>query len=88
MRRRNCSTYSSWLVLAFGQDEEIGGHFGAAFVNQHLLSLYGADGIAMIVDEGGSGVDDTQFGRTFALPGVVEKGSTVSPLLSRNDLSD
>ncbi|KXN81199.1 Carboxypeptidase S [Leucoagaricus sp. SymC.cos] len=32
-------------------------------------------GIVMIVDEGGSGVDGTQFDRTFALPGVVEKGS-------------
>ncbi len=69
----------SWyIVLAFGQDEEIGGHMGAAFVNQHLLSLYGEGGIAMIVDEGGSAVDSTQFGRTFALPGVVEKGSVVS----------
>lgn len=67
-----------WLVLAFGQDEEIGGHMGAALVNQHLLGLYGEGGIAMIVDEGGSGVDDTQFGRTFTLPGVVEKGSIVS----------
>lgn len=28
----------------------------------------------MIVDEGGSGVDGSHFGRTFALPGVVEKG--------------
>ncbi|KAF5359810.1 hypothetical protein D9756_003636 [Leucocoprinus leucothites] len=63
------------LLLAFGQDEEIGGHMGATNVNLHLLSLYGEDGVAMIVDEGGSGVDSSQFGRTFALPGVVEKGS-------------
>jgi hypothetical protein len=57
---------------------------GAALVHQHLVSLYGEGGIAMIVDEGGSGVDGTQFGRTFALPGVVEKGSIVSTLVPRD----
>lgn len=59
---------------------------GAALVNQHLLGLYGEGGIAMIVDEGGSGVDSTQFGRTFTLPGVVEKGSIVSIEVSKTTL--
>ncbi|KAF7775612.1 hypothetical protein Agabi119p4_4005 [Agaricus bisporus var. burnettii] len=61
------------IVLAFGQDEEISGHYGAASVGRHLTSRYGEQSFAMIVDEGGSGLD-TVYGRDFAFPGVAEKG--------------
>lgn len=60
-------------VLAFGHDEETGGARGATSVNKHLQSLYGNDGIAMIVDEGGMGLDSI-YGTDFALPGMAEKG--------------
>ncbi|TFK33516.1 hypothetical protein BDQ12DRAFT_715813 [Crucibulum laeve] len=63
------------IVLAFGADEEIGGFYGAAHIFSALLSTYRPNGIAMLVDEGGSGVD-TIYGRDFAVPGVVEKGRT------------
>lgn len=64
-------------MLAFGQDEEISGHFGAARIGKHLLNRYGEQSLAMIVDEGGMGLD-TVYGREFAFPGVAEKGYLVS----------
>lgn len=64
-------------MLALGQDEEISGHYGAASVGRHLTSRYGEQSFAMIVDEGGSGLD-TVYGRDFAFPGVAEKGYLVS----------
>jgi Gly-Xaa carboxypeptidase len=41
-----------------------------------LEDLYGKNGIAMIVDEGGMNLD-TLYGREFALPGIAEKGYLV-----------
>jgi Gly-Xaa carboxypeptidase len=64
-------------VLAFGQDEEISGHYGAASIGKHLISRYGEHSMAMIVDEGGMGLD-TVYGRDFAFPGVAEKGYLAS----------
>jgi len=61
------------LVLAFGQDEEISGPRGAANIAKFLQERYGEKGIAMIVDEGGMGLD-VLYGNSFALPGVTEKG--------------
>ncbi|KXN83455.1 hypothetical protein AN958_01435 [Leucoagaricus sp. SymC.cos] len=61
------------ILFAFGQDEEISGPQGAMSIAKHLLNIYGHYGIAMIVDEGGMGLDSI-FGREFALPGIAEKG--------------
>ncbi|KAF9443362.1 carboxypeptidase S [Macrolepiota fuliginosa MF-IS2] len=61
------------LLLAFGQDEEISGPRGATSIARYLEDIYGPQGIAMIVDEGGMGLD-TIYGKEFALPGVAEKG--------------
>ncbi len=70
------SAYRAFTVLAFGQDEEISGPRGAANIAKFLQDLYGQNGIAMLVDEGGMGLD-VQYGNTFALPGVTEKGYLV-----------
>lgn len=61
------------VILAFGFDHEISGERGAGEIAKHLLKKYGEDGIAFILDEGGSGlqqVDNT----LYALPAVYEKG--------------
>ncbi|KAJ3515123.1 hypothetical protein NLJ89_g1956 [Agrocybe chaxingu] len=71
--RRTISDSSTCSVLAFGQDEEISGPRGAANIGKHLEALYGKHGIALLVDEGGSGLDAV-YGSQFALPGVAEKG--------------
>ncbi|PPQ73274.1 hypothetical protein CVT24_009929 [Panaeolus cyanescens] len=59
------------IILAFGQDEEISGPRGATNIGKHLETLYGKNGIAMIVDEGGMGLDKI-YGTEFALPGNAE----------------
>ena len=41
------------IVLSFGFDEEISGTRGAQPLSEHLLSEYGEDGFAMLIDEGG-----------------------------------
>lgn len=64
-------------VLAFGQDEEIHGGFGAGTMAGIFEERYGKNGIAAIVDEGGSGITEV-YGRQFALPGMAEKGHGVS----------
>ncbi|KAM5385463.1 hypothetical protein ACJZ2D_001104 [Fusarium nematophilum] len=61
------------LVLAFGFDEECSGYRGAARIGDFLTERYGDGGLALILDEGGSGiqlVDDT----LYVLPAVMEKG--------------
>ncbi|KAJ3566918.1 hypothetical protein NP233_g6692 [Leucocoprinus birnbaumii] len=60
------------IVFASGFDEEISGPRGAAHIAQALEKRYGKDGFAFIIDEGG--VFGTQYGTTFAVPGVAEKG--------------
>ncbi|KAI1199508.1 peptidase family M20/M25/M40 [Nemania serpens] len=60
------------VVLAFGFDEEIGGHQGARYLADALYDRYGDNGAAVIVDEG-AGVAGL-WGSTFGLPGVAEKG--------------
>jgi Gly-Xaa carboxypeptidase len=67
-------------VFAFGFDEEIGGPQGAATIGPYLLDKYGKDGVALLIDEGGSGVSE-EYGQTFILPGTSEKGN-VSPLIT------
>ncbi|OCK83285.1 vacuolar carboxypeptidase Cps1 [Lepidopterella palustris CBS 459.81] len=61
------------IVLAFGFDEEIGGHRGAAYISAEIEKKYGKQGIAMIADEGGMGLKAIG-GTVYALPAVAEKG--------------
>ncbi|KAM0432965.1 hypothetical protein ACHAPT_004670 [Fusarium lateritium] len=61
------------LLLAFGFDEECSGYRGAGKISNFLTERYGDDSIALILDEGGSGIqliDDT----LYVLPAVMEKG--------------
>ena len=61
------------IVLAFGFDEECSGYRGAGTIAEHLRNRYGENGIAVILDEGGAGMQ--QIGDTlYALPAVYEKG--------------
>jgi Gly-Xaa carboxypeptidase len=41
------------VVLSFGFDEEVSGTRGARALSEYLLSQYGEDGFAMLIDEGG-----------------------------------
>lgn len=60
-------------IFAFGFDEECSGARGAATISKHLQRRYHEDGIAVILDEGGAGIQDV--GDTlYALPAVYEKG--------------
>lgn len=61
------------IVLAFGQDEEVSGPLGATNIAKYLEEVYGKYGIAMIVDEGGMGLEKL-YNQEFALPGIAEKG--------------
>ncbi|KAJ4393546.1 hypothetical protein N0V93_002758 [Gnomoniopsis smithogilvyi] len=61
------------ILLAFGFDEECSGVKGAGSIAAHLKEAYGPDSLAIILDEGGMGlqqIDDV----LYALPGVMEKG--------------
>ncbi|KAJ4473833.1 hypothetical protein J3R30DRAFT_3707797 [Lentinula aciculospora] len=60
------------FVLAFGCDEEASGHFGAQQLAKAMLEIYGRNGFAFIVDEGGD--ISEHYGTVFAAPGVAEKG--------------
>ncbi|KAI1100273.1 carboxypeptidase S [Jackrogersella minutella] len=60
------------LILSFGFDEECSGTQGADHLAKALVSRYGKDGAALIVDEGAGTI--TKWGSSFALPGVAEKG--------------
>jgi Gly-Xaa carboxypeptidase len=59
------------LILSFGFDEEISGQHGAKYLSDYLLSKYGHNSIAAIVDEGAVNVES--WGAAFAVPGVAEK---------------
>ena len=61
------------ILLAFGFDEECSGYKGAGIIGETLTERYGDNGLAIILDEGGSGmitVDDT----LYVLPATSEKG--------------
>jgi len=45
------------VVLSFGFDEEVSGGRGAQALSEYLLSQYGEDGFAMLIDEGGMSPD-------------------------------
>lgn len=60
-------------IMAFGFDEECSGYRGAEKIAEFLEKSYGEDGVAIILDEGGAGLQD--LGDTmYALPAVYEKG--------------
>ena len=69
---------SSWVpkrtvILAFGFDEECTGDRGAGQIGKFLTERYGDDSMAVLLDEGGSGM--ARLGDTlYALPAVIEKG--------------
>ncbi|KAH6895880.1 hypothetical protein B0T10DRAFT_479118 [Thelonectria olida] len=71
-------SHSEWtptrtVVLAFGFDEECSGYRGAGKIGEFLTEKYGDDGIALILDEGGLGMQ--LLGDTlYVLPSVMEKG--------------
>ncbi|GBE86580.1 Carboxypeptidase S [Sparassis crispa] len=60
------------VVLAFGFDEETSGLHGAYAIGQYLLSTYGENAFAMLVDEGGKFGEE--HGGVFARPSIAEKG--------------
>ncbi|KAH7384515.1 hypothetical protein BKA66DRAFT_416908 [Pyrenochaeta sp. MPI-SDFR-AT-0127] len=60
------------LILSFGFDEEISGRDGAKHLSDHLLSRWGHNSIAAIIDEGAVNIES--WGAHFAIPGVAEKG--------------
>lgn len=59
-------------MLSFGFDEETKGIEGALQLSKHIESIYGRDGVGMILDEG-AGFSEL-YGQVFATPGVAEKG--------------
>lgn len=61
------------VVLAFGFDEEISGHQGAAKIAPFLEKEFGKNSMIMVIDEGGLAVQKI-FGTRFAMPAVSEKG--------------
>ncbi|KAH6891521.1 hypothetical protein B0T10DRAFT_485409 [Thelonectria olida] len=61
------------VIFAFGFDAECSGDRGAGEISRHLEERYGKGGIAVILDEGGVGLQS--LGDTlYALPAVYEKG--------------
>ncbi|KAG6910025.1 hypothetical protein DXG01_013749 [Tephrocybe rancida] len=60
------------LILSFGFDEEISGHRGAGNLAAALYEIYGKDGVAFLIDEGGGFAEEN--GAVFATPGIAEKG--------------
>ncbi len=61
------------IILGFGFDEETGGVQGASYIAAELEKRYGKEGIVMIMDEGGMGLES--YGHfVYALPAVAEKG--------------
>ncbi|KAJ9142429.1 Carboxypeptidase S [Pleurostoma richardsiae] len=61
------------ILIALGFDEECSGRRGAGYIARHIESTWGNDSIAMILDEGGMGLQLID-GVLYALPAVMEKG--------------
>jgi len=61
------------IVLAFGFDEESSGAKGAGSIGPYLERRYGKRSMAMILDEGGLGLQQLD-NVLYAFPGVTEKG--------------
>lgn len=61
------------IIFSHGFDEEIGGPRGAKEIARHIASRYGKHNIALILDEGFTGID-REFNTTFARVRIAEKG--------------
>ncbi|GAA6059836.1 hypothetical protein JCM10212_003748 [Sporobolomyces blumeae] len=61
------------IILSSGFDEELGGHRSAPQLARAIEERYGRNGVALIMDEGISGVFDA-FNQTFVVFAVAEKG--------------
>ncbi|KAM3429867.1 hypothetical protein MY4824_008010 [Beauveria thailandica] len=61
------------VVVAFGFDEECSGYLGAHHIAGVLTRRYGDDGLAVILDEGGLGIQ-TIGDVKYVLPSITEKG--------------
>lgn len=61
------------ILVSFGFDEECSGYRGAKTIAAELTKRYGDDGLAVIIDEGGAGVQ-TVGDVKYVLPSITEKG--------------
>ncbi|GJC83183.1 carboxypeptidase S [Colletotrichum liriopes] len=62
------------IILASGFDEECSGRRGAGHIATHLQQTWGNDSMALVLDEGGMGLQQLDDGTLYALPAVMEKG--------------
>ncbi|KAF4777684.1 peptidase family M20/M25/M40 [Colletotrichum scovillei] len=62
------------IILASGFDEECSGARGAGHIATHLQQTWGNDSMALVLDEGGMGLQQLDDGTLYALPAVMEKG--------------
>ncbi|KAI0485160.1 carboxypeptidase S [Xylariaceae sp. FL0804] len=61
------------IILASGFDEECSGRRGAGMIGPYLEQQYGPNAMAMILDEGGMGLELLEGDTLYALPAVTEK---------------
>lgn len=61
------------VLVSFGFDEECSGFRGARNIAAELTKRYGDDGLAVIIDEGGFGIQ-TVGDVKYVLPSITEKG--------------
>ncbi|KAF3060971.1 putative carboxypeptidase C24C9.08 [Daldinia childiae] len=62
------------IILALGFDEECSGRRGAGHIGPYLEKRYGPKSVALILDEGGMGLQLLGNDTLYALPAVMEKG--------------
>ncbi|KAI1359643.1 peptidase family M20/M25/M40 [Xylaria arbuscula] len=62
------------IIFALGFDEECSGRRGAGTIGPYLEELYGPDSMALVLDEGGMGLELLGNDTLYALPAVLEKG--------------
>ncbi|KAI1482458.1 hypothetical protein K445DRAFT_313402 [Daldinia sp. EC12] len=62
------------IILALGFDEECSGRRGAGHIGPYLEKRYGPDSLALVLDEGGMGLQLLGNDTLYALPAVMEKG--------------
>ncbi|ODN76459.1 hypothetical protein L198_08054 [Cryptococcus wingfieldii CBS 7118] len=62
------------IIVGFGNDEEVGGPYGAVLISKYIGEKYGKDSLAILIDEGNGLI--SSYGQNFATPAVTEKGST------------
>ncbi|KAI0387426.1 carboxypeptidase S [Hypomontagnella monticulosa] len=62
------------IILALGFDEECSGRRGAGYIGRYLENLYGPNSMALVLDEGGMGLQLLGDDTLYALPAVMEKG--------------